>query len=398
MEMISIESLLPALLALAVSLGLLWLLSWLITRVLQRWFASRPEGGGQPNGAELWAARLTVFLRRVTEAASLIIAGLIMIHGLGVRVVPQLSWEQVSLWVRGPGLSLLFVVGSALLLIRAASVLARALPDALVPERLPFVERMDRRKQVATRARLWQVLFTTVVLGTAAVIVLRGLGVDTTPLLAGGAIVSVALGFGAQNLVRDIIGGVFMITENQLRVGDVAAINGKTGVVETLRLRTTILRSLDGTVHVIQNGLITDLSNMTMNFSFALIELGVAYKENVDAVMDLLRIIGTELQADAEIGPKLLAPLEILGVDDFAPSAVIIKLRVRTVPGEQWAVARELRRRIKNRFDADGIELPVPHVSVYAGAASDPFVVDAHVVDADAPQAPIEAATRPGSP
>ena len=148
-------------------------------------------------------------------------------------------------------------------------------------------------------------------------------------------------------------------------------------------------------MHVIQNGLVTDLSNMTMNFSFAVIELGVAYKEDVDTVMDLLRVIGTELQADPVIGAKLLAPLEVLGVEDFAASAVIIKLRVRTVPGEQWAVARELRRRIKNRFDADGIELPFPHVSVYAGTVSKPFAVDARAVDAEAQRAPVDAATRP---
>ncbi|MEO8124217.1 MAG: mechanosensitive ion channel domain-containing protein, partial [Burkholderiales bacterium] len=317
METISIERLLPELVTLTVALGLLWLLFWLITRALQRWFASRAGDGNQPGAVEAWAARLTLFLRRVTAGASLIIAVLIMVHGLGVRGVPELTWDRIALWVRGSGLPLLFIAGSALVLIRAASIFTKALPDALVPERLAYAERMDRRKQVATRARLGRWLFSAVVLGTAAIMVLRQLGVDTTPLLAGGAIVSVALGFGAQNLVRDIIGGVFMIIENQLRVGDIASINGKSGVVEAIRLRTTTLRSLDGTVHVIQNGLVTDLSNMTMNFSFAVIELGVAYKEDVDTVMDLLRVIGTELQADPVIGAKLLAPLEVLGVEDF---------------------------------------------------------------------------------
>lgn len=397
METISIERLLPALLTLTVSLCLLWLLFWLITRALQRWFVSQAGDGDQPSVVEAWAARLTLFLRRVTAGVSLIIALLIMVHGLGVRGVPELSWERIALWVRGSGLPLLFIAGSALVLIRAASIFSKALPDALVPERLPFAERMDKRKQVATRARLGRWLFNAVVLGTAAVMVLRQLGVDTTPLLAGGAIVSVALGFGAQNLVRDIIGGVFMIIENQLRVGDTASINGKTGVVERLRLRTTTLRSLDGTVHVIQNGLVTDLSNMTMNFSFAVIELGVAYKEDVDTVMDLLRVIGTELQSDAAIGAKLLAPLEVLGVEDFAASAVIIKLRMRTVPGDQWAVARELRRRIKKRFDADGIELPFPHLSVYAGAASQPFALAARMTNADEALTSADVATRPGA-
>ena len=383
METITIEGLLPALVMLTVSLALLWLLFWLATRALRRWFAAGLEDNAQAGAVEDWAKRLTLFLRRVTAGASLLIAVLIMIYGLGVRGLPQVSWEQVVGWLRGSGLSLLFIAGSAWVLIRAASMLTRALPDALVAERLPYAERMDRRKRVATRGRLARWLFTAVVLGIAGVMILRLIGIDVTPLLAGGAIVSVALGFGAQNLVRDVIAGVFMIVENQLRVGDIASINGKSGVVESIRLRTTTLRSLDGNVHVFQNGLVSDLSNMTMNYSYAVIELGVAYKENVDVVMELLHVIGAELQADSNVGGNLLAPLEVLGVEDFAASAVIIKMRVRTVPGEQWTVARELRRRIKNRFDADGIELPIPHLSVYARAAGKPFEVNVGADEAD---------------
>ena len=193
---------------------------------------------------------------------------------------------------------------------------------------------------------------------------LTTLGIDATPVLAGGAILSVALGFGAQDLMRDVIGGVFMILEDQLRVGDIASINGNTGEVEAIRLRTTVMRGLDGTVHIIPNGSIKQLSNMTKNFSYSVINLGIAYKENVDSVMALLREIGRELRADSDFSLKTLAPLEVMGVDDFAESAVVIKLRIKTVPVDQWAVGRELRRRIKNRFDAEGIEIPYPHVSV----------------------------------
>lgn len=380
MDSISLQSLLPALVSLTAALALLWLVFWLATRALQRWFV-RSADGEHPHVLENWAERVTSLLRRITATTSLVIAVIVMLYGVGIRGVPRLTWEEIGVWIRGSGLPLLFILGSALVLVRAAGVVTAGLPNALVPERLPYAERMDRRKRVETRGRLARWTFTTLVLCIAGVMVLKTVGVDVTPLLAGGAIVSVALGFGAQNFVRDIIAGVFMIVENQLRVGDIANINGKGGQVESIRLRTTALRGLDGTVHIFQNGLIKDLSNLTMNFSYYVIDLGVAYKENVDRVMDLLLEIGQELQADPAYAPKILEPLEVLGVDDFAASAVVIKLRIKTVPLEQWKVGRELRRRIKNRFDAEGVELPFPHLSVYfgdperakrSGAAADP--------------------------
>jgi small conductance mechanosensitive channel len=196
------------------------------------------------------------------------------------------------------------------------------------------------------------------------------------PILTGVGIGGLAIGFGAQNLVRDLITGFFIILENQVRVGDVAIINGTGGFVEEIRLRTIVLRGLDGTVHVIPNGAITELSNMTKDFSYYVIDLGVAYKENVDRVMDVLKEIGEELQNDPAFADKILGPLEILGVDDFADSAVIIKVRIKTNPIQQWTVGRELRRRIKNTFDAQGIEIPFPHLSLYMGEASKPFAVE----------------------
>lgn len=383
MDEISLGSILPALVSVTAALALLWLIFWLGTRALQRVLTRRVDNA-QPQLIELWADRLTSGLRRLTAFASLLIAILIMLHGVGIEGVPRLSWNDVVVWVRGEGLPLLFILGSALVLIRAAAIVAKALPDALVPARLPFAERMDRRKRVETRGRLARWTFSAIVLAIAAVMSLKTVGVDVTPLLAGGAIISVALGFGAQNFVRDIIAGVFMIVENQLRVGDIASINGKGGQVESIRLRTTTLRGLDGTVHVFQNGLIKDLSNLTMNFSYYVIDLGVAYKENVDRVMEVLKEIGADLFGDQAYASKILAPLEILGVDEFAASAVVIKVRIKTVPLEQWVVGRELRRRIKNRFDDEGIELPYPHLAVHFGAASRPVELNLKKVVPDA--------------
>jgi small conductance mechanosensitive channel len=218
-------------------------------------------------------------------------------------------------------------------------------------------------------------LVTTVVMSIAVLIVLREVGVDITPILTGAGIAGLAVGFGAQNLVRDVISGFFLIAENQVRVGDVAIINGKGGLVEAIRLRTIVLRGLDGTVHVIPNGAINELSNMTKDFSYALLDVGVAYKEDTDRVVDVLKEVAAELQQDPGYAERILAPLEVLGVDAFADSAVMIRIRIKTAPIQQWNVARELRRRIKKAFDQRGIEIPFPHLSVYFGEVSKPFAV-----------------------
>jgi small conductance mechanosensitive channel len=187
------------------------------------------------------------------------------------------------------------------------------------------------------------------------------------PILTGAGIVGLAVGFGAQTLVKDLIAGFFLTFENQVRVGDVAQINGTGGLVEAINLRTIVLRDLEGTVHVFPNGSIERLANRTKDFSFIVLDVGVAYKENVDAVFEVLREIGAELAADARHGASILEPLEILGVDAFGDSQVTIKIRVKTLPLKQWEVGREMRRRIKNTFDARGIEIPFPHLSLYVG-------------------------------
>lgn len=163
--------------------------------------------------------------------------------------------------------------------------------------------------------------------------------------------------------------------EDQVRVGDVVTINGVGGLVEAVNLRTIVLRDLSGVVHIIPNGNIQSVSNMTKDWSRYVIDVGVAYKEDVDRVMEVLQSVGEELVQDPRYGPLILSPLEVLGVDDFSASAVIIKIMITTLPLKQWEVGRELRRRIKKRFDAEGIEIPFPHLSVYWGEASAPFQV-----------------------
>lgn len=218
----------------------------------------------------------------------------------------------------------------------------------------------------------------------AVVMALRSLGFDVGPILAGAGVVGLAVGFGAQNLVRDVITGLFMLIENQIRVNDVAIINGTGGRVEEVNLRTTVLRSLDGTVHVFPNGTINTLSNMTREYSYHVFDLGVAYKEDVDRVMEVISAVGRELQNTDPYSEYIIEPLEILGVDKFADSAVVIKGRIKTQPVQQWMVGREFNRRIKRRFDEEGIEIPFPHRSLYFGEAARPFRADLQMRDRDA--------------
>lgn len=206
-------------------------------------------------------------------------------------------------------------------------------------------------------------------------VVLKEVGIEIGPILASAGIVGLAVGFGGQNLVRDVISGFFIILEDQIRVGDVAIINSTGGLVEEINFRTIMLRDLGGVAHIFPNGSINTLSNLTKEWSAYVFEIGVAYKENTDEVAAVLAEVGRELMQDEEFGPMILEEPEIFGVDKLDNSAVVIKGRFKTVPIKQWAVGREFLRRVKLAFDAKGIEIPFPHQTIYFGEASKPFAV-----------------------
>ncbi|MFQ5960717.1 MAG: mechanosensitive ion channel family protein [Candidatus Methylomirabilales bacterium] len=231
------------------------------------------------------------------------------------------------------------------------------------------------QKRVATLIGLLRTIAIVSLWGIVLVIGLGQIGLDVTPILAGAGIIGLAVGFGAQNIVRDLISGFFMVMEDQVRVGDVAIVNGTGGLVEAITFRTIVLRDLAGVVHVFPNGTINTLSNMTKGWSGYVIDMGVAYKEDTDHVADVMRRVAEELRQDPELGRMILEPIEIFGVDDFADSAVVIKARLKTHPIQQWNVGREYRRRLKKAFDAEGIEIPFPHLSLYTGEVSKPLPV-----------------------
>jgi small conductance mechanosensitive channel len=190
---------------------------------------------------------------------------------------------------------------------------------------------------------------------------------DIGPILASFGILGLAFSFGAQSIVKDVIAGTFTLLEGQFGIGDVVRIAEVAGMVEKITLRTTVLRDLEGVVHVIPNGSITRVSNLTKAWSRAVLDIGVGYREDVDRVLDVLRRLLAEFYRDAEWGALLLEEPEVLGIQAFADSAVVIRCVAKTLPLKQWDVARELRRRIKNKFDREGIEIPYPHLTFYWG-------------------------------
>jgi len=210
-----------------------------------------------------------------------------------------------------------------------------------------------------------------IIVGSVVVVVLETFGISLGPLLAGAGIIGLAFGFGGQYLIRDLINGIFILIEGQYRVQDVVKINDLGGLVEEINLRITVLRDLQGRVIIIPNGEIKAVINYTRGYSQALLDIGVAYKENVDQVMDIIKEIGKEMREDPYFTKLILDDLEMFGVDDFSDSAVMIKFRIKTRPIKQWEVSREFKRRLKNKFDELGIEIPFPHRTLYWGSGGD---------------------------
>lgn len=282
----------------------------------------------------------------------------------------DISWSQVlqSDWmgkVLRSGLILLI----GLILFRLLKVGMKKL-DLLITQK-EAIRESENTLRFKTLLALGKWLGSLLIIGFVAFMLLESFGLNMAPLLAGAGIAGLAFGFGGQYLIRDIINGIFILLEGQFRINDVVKIGEFGGLVEAVNLRHTRLRDLEGRVIYIPNGEITTVVNFTKEFSQAVLDIGVAYKENVDHVMETLRGIGAEMRADAYFGRLILDNLEMLGVDAFADSQVTIKCRIKCLPIKQWEVSREFRRRVKNRFDELGIEIPFPHQTIYWGSAKE---------------------------
>jgi small conductance mechanosensitive channel len=332
---------------------------------------------GEENPLALGAPIIRRPIRIIKTVVFLLVAATLMVPALemaGAQIERGLRLDGLVQWLLTSGLHVALVAVLAYGLIRIVGLVVTRLEAELSRE--DGSRDLERAKRARTLGRLIRNVVNTVVSIIAALMVLQEFGINIMPVLTGAGILGLAVGFGAQTLVRDVISGFFLIFEDQVRVGDVANINGTGGTVEAITLRTVVLRDLSGTVHVFPNGAVQQMSNLTKDFSYYVLDMGVAYKEDTDRVVRVMQDVSAELQADPAIGPSMLEPIEILGVDAFEDSQVTIKARLKTVPLKQWAVGREYRRRVKKAFDAQGIEIPFPHVSVYFGEASKPFALN----------------------
>lgn len=236
-------------------------------------------------------------------------------------------------------------------------------------------ENLRRSETIASLAR--QALVVTL-WSVTGLIVLQQMGIQIGPILAGAGVVGLAVGFGAQNLIRDIIAGFFIILENQIRVGDVAIVNGTGGVVESVGFRTMILRDMRGAVHVFPNGSVTTLANLTKGWSGYVVDVTVPYYQSADHVLDVLRDVGIEMRQDRKFGTLLIEDIELFGVDDFKPNGVVVKARLKTKPGKQWEVGREYRRRVLNACEDADIDIAPTSHTVVVGTQTLPELSDEH--------------------
>ena len=300
-------------------------------------------------------------LRLIGFAAFLLVLGVLLFPAFEVvELHPRfgLHLHTLSTWTFASGLRVLLVAAVAFAIIRMVAVgVKRFEHDVNFGTGLDALERAKRARTLGT---VLSNITTVVVLLIAVLMILHELNVDISPALTGAGIVGVALGFGAQSLVRDIIGGFFLILENQIRVGDSAAINGIGGMVEAINLRTTVLRDEEGTVHVIPNGGINTLANKSMNFSYYVVSLPLAYGVDTDEVAALLTAIAAGMQAEDAYQPFILDPLEMIGVDAFEENAVRLKMRIKTAPQKQWFIGREFRRRAYEALQERGIQMWSP--------------------------------------
>jgi small conductance mechanosensitive channel len=222
-----------------------------------------------------------------------------------------------------------------------------------------------RAGRTATLGRLFSNVGSTFIATIAVLMVMAEWGFNVTPLLAGAGVVGVALGFGAQALVSDFLSGVFMLLEDQFGVGDIIEVDGKEGTVEDVHLRVTRMRAVNGVVYWIRNGEIKRVGNLSQNWSRSVLDISVAYDSDIAAVRRLMTEEAAKLRADPAWQEVLIADAEVWGVEDLGSDGVVIRIVLSTLPGEQWRVARELRERIKVRFDAEGVQIPFPQRVVW---------------------------------
>ena len=353
-----------------VLIGIAWMA---IPRILHRFLEALDQ---------VFPGEFVLLDEKISRVTVLIIAAAILVGGAefvisGARSDSSITRDIVASggrwigeWLLANGLKVLLVVLGGLIAERFAihaiprlvEVQIRSRPDAA--QNGEMQKNIDTLSGVLTRAAKLTIIVVTVFL------VMDQIGIDLAPLLVAAGAVAIGVGFAVQNLIRDVLSGAFIIMENQYRIGDVVNIAGIGGLVEDISLRRTVLRDLDYKQHYIPNGQITTTTNYTKDKSRVNINIGVAYKTDLQHAIDVLNRVGQELANDEEWGPIILEPIQALRVDNFGDSAIEIKVLGEVLPIRQWDVAGQYRMRVKSAFDAEGIEIPFPHRTLYMGDAA----------------------------
>jgi len=274
----------------------------------------------------------------------------------------NIDWERVTEWLLTHGLRIVLILVLAFVADLVVRVVVPRVIRPTVRRQMKDKPEEEIEQRSHTLVAVLQGSGRFVLVIWALFTILPELGVNVTPILASVGIAGIALGFGAQSLVKDIISGLFILIENQYSKGDVVTVAGISGLVEEVGLRRTVLRDLDGVVHHVPNGEIAVASNLTQEWSRVNMNVSVAYGEDLDKVFEVINRVGNELAADAEFGPLILKAPQVLRVDAFEDSGIAIKILGDTEPIRQWEVMGELRRRLKKAFDEEGIEIPFPHL------------------------------------
>lgn len=348
-----------------------WLARYFVLRTAERIFArlfngSDPHDEGLDIGGEASSAaeerHVPPILRRMLTAAIVVAALLALLVIWGGNIGQALADAADTGWAE----SVVDIVLIVALLVGLWNVVDLLIVRSL-RKHARSAEGQRRSNRLETLAPLMSKVLHITILILGVLLLLSEIGVDIAPLLAGAGILGLAFGFGAQSLVKDFLTGITVLLEDSASVGDIVDIDGHAGTVESMGIRVMTLRDLAGTVYTIPYSEVAVVKNMTKLFAFALLEVGVAYRENTDDVCAELTQISEKLRQEDAFSAAVLEPLQILGVDSLGDSAVTIKIRLKTVPGEQWRITRELNRRIKLRFDEANIEIPFPHSTIYFG-------------------------------
>lgn len=347
----------------AVVLFLVWALDGAVRSITQRGFKIAEDIQARFPGLQTKVNRYTTAINIALRSVIGALASATILEAWGVGVFNWIA-SPIGQRIASATISIVVIVALAFTTWELVSSLIERRLTAATPGRGISTRALTLLPLARTVLRLILIVLVTLV-------VLAEVGMNITPLLAGAGVIGLAVGFGAQKLVQDVITGWFILMEDTISVGDFVDLDGHAGLVERINIRTIQLRDAEGSVHTIPFSSVTTVKNMTRDFSFYMLDISVAYHEDVDEVIGVLREIDEEMRKDPEFGPAIIEPLDVLGLERFGESEIVIRARTKTRPSQQWRVGREFNRRIKKAFDAHGIEIPYPHRTVYISAAKD---------------------------